>query len=77
MNAEWFFEMSGPARLVLVAFAVVVLTLAIRYEKGRSDEFGAFVFSMLAVGFLFWSAWFCLGAYVKPFNPSMDFLSGK
>lgn len=77
MQFEWLYEMSGTARLVLVAFAIVVLMAAVRYDKGRSDEFGAFVFVMTAVGFMAWSLWFCLGAFVKPLNVGMDFMTGR
>lgn len=77
MNNDWLLDMPGVHRLLLVALAVVFLTAAIKYEKPRPNSFRAFVLSMFAIAFLTWSSWFCLGAFVKPFNPSMEFMNGK
>ena len=74
---EWLHGMTGQSRIGLMAFAFVVLIAALRYEKRDPNSFEAFFVCGLAIGFFVWSSWFCLGAFVKPFNPSMEFMSGK
>lgn len=74
---EWLNEMDGHYRICLMILAWICLWFACRTEKKNPDGFLAFVAIFTSFGFVVWSHWFALGAVVKPFNPSMEFMGGK
>ena len=76
-DLEWFFEMPGHQRLLLVVLASMCLYVACKYERPRPNSCRAFVSVMFSVAFLVWSLWFTLGAYVAPFHMSMDSFNGQ